>query len=132
MGLERADNAALRPEAVAFFGIAPEGPVTTLNCEAWGELTLVPNGTEFSGTATQSSSCVTKGGIPFDPSGAFGPGWDLVAGRIAGRSISFFGDLGTTYVATHRVGGRTHGRPAGACDLPGGNAESDRHSSVSE
>lgn len=79
----------LRPAAVALFGIAAEGPVTTLNCEAWGELTLSQNGAQFSGSATQNSWCVTKGGISFDPSAAFGPGWDLVDGRITGRNVSF-------------------------------------------
>lgn len=79
----------LRPEIVVLFGIAPEGPVTTLNCEAWGELTLSQHGADFTGTATQSSWCVTKGGVSFDPSRAFGPGWDLADGRITGRSISF-------------------------------------------
>lgn len=79
----------LRPPVVALFGIQAEGPVTTIDCEAWGELTLTQNGTAFSGSATQSSWCTTGRGVSFDPSAAFGPGWDLVDGTIVGRSIRF-------------------------------------------
>jgi hypothetical protein len=79
----------LRPAAVALFGIAPEGPITTFRCEAAGELTITQNGAQFSGSATQSSQCTTGGGVVFDPSAVFGNSWDLVNGQLQGRSFSF-------------------------------------------
>ncbi|MCI0435947.1 MAG: hypothetical protein L0271_20260, partial [Gemmatimonadetes bacterium] len=60
---------AARPfTAAVFFGIQPEGPITHLTCESAGQLTInVVTGSTFVGSATQSSECVTRGGIVFVP-----------------------------------------------------------------
>ena len=78
----------LRPEAVALFGIEPEGRITHLRCSAWGQLGITQTGSDFTGTAIQTSWCVTAGGNAFDPSQAF-PSSLSMEGHVQGRSLSF-------------------------------------------
>lgn len=79
---------ALRAPAVALFGIAAEGPVTHLECQSSGLLSIAQNGATFSGVASQSSTCTTRDGHTFDPAPIFPAAWTM-AGEIAGRSIDF-------------------------------------------
>ena len=82
----------LRPAAVPLFGIDQEGPITTLHCESWGELTIVDGGDTFAGSATQDSWCTTPGGQSFDPA-PFPPSLSLV-GEVRGRSLGFTAETG--------------------------------------
>ena len=75
------------PEAIADFGITPDGPVTHVTCHDSGMMTLVQNRATFSGSATQAGTCRTRGGqlvaAPF-PSLV-----NIVDGTIDGRSVHF-------------------------------------------
>jgi hypothetical protein len=113
----------LREPAVAIFGIAAEGPITHLECEAWGELTIVQGGAAFTGNATQSGWCTTRGGQSFDPSGVFPPALALSDGQIVGRSMSFAVDAGAfpcLYQGSVRVSGGqvVELEATGHCEVP--------------
>lgn len=88
--------------ALAFFGVQPEGPVTIGRCVNNGVLELAQSGAAFSGTATQSAACVTRGGQRFSPP-AFSPTLDVRDGEIRGSSIRFVfgaGDVPCLHHAT--------------------------------
>jgi hypothetical protein len=88
--------------ALPFFGIEPEGPITIGRCVNSGIMELVQIGATFSGTATQSSDCVTRGGQRFSPP-AFTSILDIRDGEIRGRSIRVVfgaGDVPCLYHAT--------------------------------
>lgn len=79
----------IMPEEVAesFFGIEAEGKATHFTCEDRGTFTLIQNGSSFTGEATQTGTCVTKGGQVFDNTFPFP--FPILNGRVAGRSIHF-------------------------------------------
>lgn len=110
------------PLAASFFGLVPEGPVTHISCASSGELTVVQNGADVTGVATQSSLCETKGGVVFDPFPLFPHGWEM-AGTVTGRSIEFTVGVGL-FPCHYRGSVRASGgiadeiRATGACDLP--------------
>lgn len=113
----------LREPGVAIFGIAAEGPITHLECEASGDLVIVKNGASFTGTATQSGWCTTRGGQSFDPSGVFPPVLQILDGHLEGRSMSFTVDVGAfpcPYSGSVRVegGNATELRATGHCEVP--------------
>jgi hypothetical protein len=102
--------------AEAFFGIQPEGKVTHATCQNQGTFTLVQNGTSFSGEATQTGTCVTRGGQVFDNTFPFP--FPILNGRITGRSIHFdFSDPICPYVGVLQIaGGQVVGvRGTGRC-----------------
>ncbi|MEO6525263.1 MAG: hypothetical protein ABIP93_01430 [Gemmatimonadaceae bacterium] len=97
--------AALFPPFIAqIVGIEPEGPVTHATCYDWGVLTLVQTGDTFTGTATQSSICTTKGGQEYVPP-SFPPLLDVLNGQIRGRSFSFDFSVGCPYSGTVSLDG---------------------------
>jgi hypothetical protein len=113
----------LRPVAAAIFGIEPEGPLTHIECESWGELILTQNGAAFAGPSNQSSWCVTAGGHEFDPSGGFPASLDLVDGQLQGRALRFTFETGVFpchYKGAVRVDGGqvTELHATGACEVP--------------
>jgi len=115
-------NIRLTPPAAAIFGLAPEGPITRLECTSSGELSLTQNGDEFAGSATQSSSCRTGDGVVFDPFPIFPDSWAL-EGHLAGRSISF--TIATGGFPCHYRGSATVSggiaealRATGSCEVP--------------
>ncbi|HSM34783.1 MAG TPA: hypothetical protein VK837_00170 [Longimicrobiales bacterium] len=113
----------LSVEAAAIFGVTPEGPNTVLDCESGGTLTLDQNGATFTGFATQSSSCETKGGVAVVPP-VLPPALDVVDGQIMGRRISFVfgaGPIPCPYTASMTtVGGvATSLSGTGRCIGPG-------------
>jgi hypothetical protein len=101
------------------FGIAPEGPITHITCATTGTMQLTQTGTTFTGSAQQSSSCVTKGGLavpaPFPPS-------LQVAGHVTGGSFRFTFDAGIAcdyqgaIVARQKSALRLQG--SGDCQIP--------------
>lgn len=112
----------LRPPALPLFGIQAEGPITTVQCHSSGQLTLLQAGSQISGSATQSSSCTTAGGVAFIPP-AFPPGWNMT-GELRGRSLSFTVDTGVFpchYRGSIRVqgGAPTELQATGSCEVPG-------------
>jgi len=111
----------LRPEAVALFGAAVEGPVTHIECNSSGQLTLTHTPAGISGAATQQSSCITQGGQAFDPP-LFPPGWTMT-GELNGRSLSFVVDTGLfpcPYRGSVRVlgGQAVELKATGGCEVP--------------
>jgi hypothetical protein len=111
----------LRPEAVALFGVAVEGPVTHIECRSSGELTLVQSPAGVTGSATQQSSCVTADGQAFVPP-VFPPAWTMT-GRLTGRSFSFTIDTGVFPCpyrgSVHSQGGQVVKLTAtGSCEVP--------------
>jgi hypothetical protein len=113
----------LTEEAAPMFGVAPEGPRTILNCESGGVLTINQTGDTFTGSATQSSLCETKGGVQVVPP-PFPPALDVIDGRINGRHISFTfgaGPVPCPYTASVRVtgGSATALVGTGRCIVPG-------------
>ena len=111
----------LTPPAAGLFGLAPEGPVTHVECESAGELTLTQAGSSFSGQATQSSSCTTKGSVTIDPA-LFPPGW-TVEGELTAQALSFTVDTGIFpchYRGSVRVddGEVSELTATGACEVP--------------
>ena len=80
---------AARPFTAVLFGIQPEGPITQFTCESAGQLTInAVTASTFVGSATQSSICVTRGGIVFNPS-LFPPSLHVANGEIRGHSFRF-------------------------------------------
>src|SRR5262245_23093980 len=71
------------------FGFVPEGPVTHMRCQDFGVMNISQAGTSFSGTATQTSTCQTRGGQVFSPA-VFPSSIQISDGRIDGRSIHLF------------------------------------------
>jgi hypothetical protein len=78
----------LAGEVALAFGLAYEGPVLQMDCESpAGVLTLVQNGSTFTGTLVHPvSTCVTRGGQ------AAPPPWQLpyeatLSGRVTGRAL---------------------------------------------
>lgn len=76
-----------------FFGIEPEGTMTTLTCPSWGSLTITQNGSTFTGEGTQSAACTTEGGQAVVPM-AFPPSLSLVDGVIEDQQFRFTFDTG--------------------------------------
>ena len=73
--------------AAVIFGITPEGAMTHITCQSGGELTIVMlTESTFEGSATQSSTCRTRGGFEFNP---FPPTLQLENGVITGQSFRF-------------------------------------------
>jgi len=94
---------ALFPPFIAgLIGIEPEGPVTHATCYDAGVLTLVQTGDTFVGTATQTTTCTTRGGQQYVPP-SFPPLLDVLNGRIHGRSFSFDFSGGCPYHGTVSV-----------------------------
>ena len=92
------------PEAFAleFFGVQPEGPMTVGRCVGTGIMELEQTGATFSGTATQTSTCVTRGGQRFSPP-VFTPTLDIRDGEIRGLGVQLVfgaGDVPCLYHAT--------------------------------
>jgi hypothetical protein len=111
----------LRPEAVALFGVAVEGPVTHIECRSSGELTLVQTPAGVTGSATQQSTCVTAGGQAFVPP-IFPPAWTMT-GQLTGRSFTFVIDTGV-FPCPYRGSVRAQGgqvvelKATGSCEVP--------------
>lgn len=105
------------------FGIAEaEGPVMRVSCLTGGALQLSQNGAEFTGQATQSAECETKGGqtasqTPFPP--AF-----EIEGDVKGHSIQFEALVGEGFHCPYRGsltidgGTATAFNTTGRCDTP--------------
>jgi hypothetical protein len=105
------------------FGVAPEGPVMHLTCDAWGILLIQRDGASFTGSTDQNASCVTNGGqaattIPFPP-------FFDVTGTIVGRAVHFeSGDLGQGISCSYHGslgvadGVATSLNATGGCDVP--------------
>ena len=113
----------LTEEAAPMFDVTPEGPRTILNCESGGTLTINQVGNTFTGFATQSSLCETKGGVQVVPP-VFPPALDVIDGRINGRHISFTygaGPIPCPYTASIRMTGGTAEALVGTgrCIIPG-------------
>jgi hypothetical protein len=110
--------------ALAFFGVQPEGPITFARCVNTGVMELVQSGSTFFGTATQSASCVSRGGQQFSPP-VFTPTLDVRDGEIRGRGIRVVfgaGDVPCLYHATVAEvsdGVATELRGGGRCIPPG-------------
>jgi hypothetical protein len=68
------------------FGFTAEGPTTHIRCQDSGVMTVVQASDSFSGTATQASTCETRGGQVFVPA-PFPSSIEIANGRIGGRSI---------------------------------------------
>jgi hypothetical protein len=106
------------------FGVEPEGPVTTGRCVNSGEMVLVQQGATFTGTATQTASCVTRGGQVFSPP-VFGPTVVISEGIMTGRSLRFVFGVGDVPCIYHAViadiddGRATRLRGGGRCIPPG-------------
>ena len=102
----------------------PEGPVTTGRCVNAGTMQLVQDGATFEGSATQASTCVTRGGQVFSPA-PFTAILDIRAGEIHGRSLQVVfgaGDVPCLYHATIADvvdGIATRLRGGGRCIPPG-------------
>ena len=91
---------ALFPPFIAgLIGIEPEGPVTHATCYDAGLMTIVQTGDAFVGTATQTTTCTTRGGQQYVPP-SFPPLLDVLNGRIHGRSFSFDFSEGCPYHGT--------------------------------
>lgn len=94
----------LRPDAaIAFFGITPEGKHTRVTCNSGGTMNIVQTGQTFSGSATQTSECTTRGGQAFDP---FPPTLPVLNGEIRGHTMRFQfsdGPIPNFYRASARV-----------------------------
>lgn len=105
----------LRPAGAGVFGLVPEGPITHVRCESGGILSIAQNGSNIGGSATQASTCTTKGGVEFVPA-VFPPGWTFT-GELRGRSLRFTVDAG---FACHYRGSTAGGvvRATGACEVP--------------
>jgi hypothetical protein len=107
-----------------FFGIEPEGPVTIGRCVNSGEMTLVQQGAAFSGSASQTAACVTRGGQLFSPP-AFGPTVVIADGVMTGRSLRFVFGVGDVPCIHHAViadiedGRAVRLRGGGRCIPPG-------------
>jgi hypothetical protein len=86
------------PFIAGLIGIEPEGPVTHATCYDAGVLTLVQTGDTFVGTATQTTTCTTRGGQQYVP--PFPALLDLLDGQIHGRSFSFDFSEGCPYQGT--------------------------------
>lgn len=113
----------LTEEAAAMFGVTPEGPRTILNCESGGTLTIDQAGSTFTGHATQSTLCETRGGVEVVPP-VFPPALDIVGGRIDGRHLTFqfgAGPVPCPYTASVRVarGNAVALVGTGRCIVPG-------------
>lgn len=109
--------------AAALFGLAqPELPVTQLTCSSGGELTLTQAGTEFTGAATQTSTCITRGGQTA-ATPPFPPAYTLT-GELAGRAIHFELDVGPGFHCPYsgslsvRDGEAVSLRATGRCVVP--------------
>jgi hypothetical protein len=108
------------------FGFAPEGPITHMRCQDSGVMTITQTGASFSGTATQVSTCQTRGGQVFAPA-VFPPALEIADGHIEGRSVHMlFGppptEVPAPYVGsiTQIVGGvATEMRGTGLAIVPG-------------
>jgi hypothetical protein len=91
------------PFIAELVGIEPEGSVTHAICHDSGTLSLVQTGSTFQGTATQVSSCTTKGGqqivSPFPPT------LEIFNGRIRGKSIHFELGAGCSFHGTVSING---------------------------
>lgn len=83
----------LRPFVAELFGFVPEGPMTHITCEDGGELHIDQAGSSFTGDATQSGFCYTKGGQWTDTP-PFPGQLPLIDGEIRGRSFRFTYDAG--------------------------------------
>ena len=110
--------------ALEAFGVQPEGPVTIGRCVNTGIMELAQDGSTFSGTATQNSTCVSRGGQQFSPP-AFSPVLDVREGEIRGRSLRVVfgaGDVPCLYhaqIADIEDGTAVRLRGAGRCIPPG-------------
>lgn len=104
----------LRPAGAGLFGIVAEKPITHVRCESSGILTIAQNGSNIGGSATQASTCTTKGGVAVPA--PFPPGWTFT-GELRGRSIRFTVDAG---FQCHYRGSTAGGvlRATGGCDVP--------------
>jgi hypothetical protein len=94
----------------------------TLRCVSSGDATLTQTGNDFSGFATQSSSCETSGGqLAATP--PFPPGFGI-SGTINGRHVAFSADVGNGIECSYRGAVRTWLGEAvaidatGDCDVP--------------
>lgn len=109
-------ESGIPPFIVEMIGLRPEGEITYLTCEDSGTMDLVQTGYTFEGTATQTLSCVTRGGQgPFSPP-AFPPTFTVTNGFISGKYTSF--DFGTCSFAAKVGGSGTKLRGEGVCELP--------------
>ena len=89
-------------EFAPLFNVLPEGPVTRGRCVNSGVMELVQDGASFSGTATQTATCVSRGGQVFSPP-VFTSTLDVRDGEIRGRSLRMVfgaGDVPCLYHAT--------------------------------
>lgn len=113
--------------AQGVFGIEPEGPSTSARCTGSGTMTLVQNGSSFSGVSQNTEGqCVTRGGQVF-PGVAPDLPQPVEDGVIRGRSLNLHliaagGSLDCTShaVVTELDGGTaTALRGGGPCIIPG-------------
>ena len=106
------------------FGIASEGPMTMATCHDFGTLVITQSGAAFSGTATQTAVCETRGGQVFVPP-VFPPAFEVSDGQFTGRSFRMLfpgGEVPCPYnglVAAEAGGVATELRGTGRCLVPG-------------
>jgi hypothetical protein len=108
------DVVSVMPREIALvLGLTPEGTVTHVTCTDFGTMTVTQTGSTFTGTATQTSVCRTRGGQQFSP---FPPDLTVTDGRVVGRSLQFsFGGCPYHAVATLAGGGAVLLEGTGAC-----------------
>jgi hypothetical protein len=103
----------------AFWGVNPEGAILHLTCRTWGTLTIVQNGSSFTGTSDQSAECITKGGqtAAWTP---FGPFY-TVSGSIMGHNVTIQGEDFCAWQGSLSVqkGVATAFHTVGGCQPPG-------------
>ena len=113
---EGTTESGIPPFLVEMIGLIPEGEVTYLTCEDYGEMELIQTGNTFSGTATQVVTCFTEGGQgPFWPP-AFPPLLEITDGVISGKSANFI--FGTCNMTVKIVGNGEKLRGEGECPIP--------------
>jgi hypothetical protein len=107
---------SIMPREIALLiGLEPEGNVTHVTCTDFGAMTLAQTGATFTGTATQTSLCRTRGGQQFSP---FPPELAITDGRIAGRSLHFdFGGCAYHAVAAPAGGVAVRLEGTGICPV---------------
>jgi hypothetical protein len=76
----------LTPFAAELWGFVAEGARTTIRCSAEGTMSLIQDGSSFSGSLTEEFVCISQGGQQRE----FGPETtDIVDGKIGGQAIAF-------------------------------------------
>ena len=109
---------------VPIFGVVAEGPLTMATCHDSGTLQIAQAGASFSGTATQTALCETRGGQLFVPP-VFPPAFEVSDGQLTGRSFRMLfpgGEVPCPYngrIAAEAGGIATELRATGRCLVPG-------------